>query len=245
MRALALAIVLAPAVARADGWRGVELGGAAGVGTPLGTVGLELETVVYRTLAIAGGVGLGPGGSAVALQPRLFQHDDGSGFYGGLGASISGEHFPMCQSAGDCIIDPNEDGTAYWVNAEAGYEKHWGGAYVRGFVGFSLMLDKSSVCLDYANCDAKVPYLGVAIGAVIGDAAPTPVERAPEPTVQPPGATPSNDPRLPQLTDDARTAATRWRCDLVRDIDKQVASIDRAYHDRVFVEDSAIAACLE
>ena len=245
MRGLIIALALVPATARADEWRGLELGGSAGVGTPLGTVGIELEAIVYRTLAIAGGVGLGPGGSAAALQPRLFQHDDASGFYGGLGASVSGEHFVACE--GDCIIDPMESGTAYWANVEAGYEKHYGGAYVRGFVGFSLMLDKGSVCIAGGQCDDKVPYLGVAIGAVIGSASPSPVEqeRAQTPTAAAPGATPSNDPRLPELTDEARTAATRWRCDLARSIGAKVEAIDRAYHDQIFVQDSAIAACLE
>jgi hypothetical protein len=238
----ALISIAAAAPAHADPWRGVELGGFAGFGTPLGTVGVELETIVYRTIAIAGGVGLGPGGSAAAIEPRWFQLPDGSGLYGGAGLSISGEHFQL--DCGDsCIVDPLEDGTAYWVNVEAGYERHYGSGYVRGFVGFSAMLDKDSVCLSSTDCDDKVPYVGVAIGAVLGgvSAPATAPVLAPAP-VEPARAA---DAHVQALTDEAREAAEHRRCDLVHAIDADVARLDRGYHDRVFVVDPEISACLE
>jgi hypothetical protein len=80
------------------------------------------------------------------------------------------------------------------------------------------------------------------------ESAPPPPPRAPSPTTS--GAPAerkqerSDGSEIERLTRDARTAAGRADCALVRKLSERVRALDAAYHQRVFRGDKAIAACL-
>jgi hypothetical protein len=166
LRALAVLALLSSA-AHAGG-RAADVGVIAGAGTPLGVTGVELSTTITRWLAIAGGVGVGTGGMAIAVQPRLFQRPDRSGMYTGTGLSLSQEQCRDDVPSSLCL-GPDEHGLARWANIELGYQHRTDHGFVRGYVGYSAMLTApDDVCAPGRACREQMPNVGLAIGTDLG-----------------------------------------------------------------------------
>jgi hypothetical protein len=235
-RALAALLVLS-LPARADG-RDVDVGVSAGLGTPLGVIGGEVSTTVVGKIAVAGGVGLGAGGVAVAVEPRLFARRDRSGLYVGAGVSVAQEDscYVNPEGVSICLVSSGEQGYGWWANVEVGYQHRTEHGFVRGYVGYSQMLNPAGVCLPDRQCLDQVPFLGLAFGRDLGGAL-----ARDEPVA---AAEDQRAAALGVLADEAHDAARHGRCDLVRRIDAEVAAAAPAFHARVFAVDGSITACL-
>lgn len=134
----------------------------AGLGTPVGLLGLEAAHRAGKWFELTGGVGMGgaaTGSLQWALMPRLRLGDDHSAVT--LGAGISGGNYS------DLLAVCNETScpTSYflWSNFELGTE-HWfsAGFAVRLFFGYAHgWCVSSSPCV---NAATDFPYAGFGLG---------------------------------------------------------------------------------
>jgi hypothetical protein len=156
----------------------VSISGLAGLGTPLGLVGVEATVDPFRWLSLSGGVGMaGPSGlrpqeaGMVRLRWPL-PLARWTALTAGFGLS-RGRY-----SSAPCVFQlwcSEKAGDLWWQNLEAGLEfrvRHDRPLIVRGFGGWSAVGNPDSLkCVKNCTLDVKgsadLPYVGLALGYAI------------------------------------------------------------------------------
>jgi hypothetical protein len=142
----------------------VEVGLVTGPLTPEGTLGAEVQIGATPWFAIAGGGGWELMGSPqFGVMPRARIPFGSYATYAGVGVSWGHFRSPailICPFGG---CEPDADGDAEYVTAEAGIEVHDDHLFARLFLGGKAMLNYDELCPSGA-CDRYFMYGGLAGG---------------------------------------------------------------------------------
>jgi hypothetical protein len=146
----------------------------AGLGTPIGALGVEVEGTIARDLALSAGVGLGFAGPQLAAMPRL-QFPASKHVAVVLGAGVSNGEYEW-QRLTWCPLSQCQAtikrGKVTWGNVEGGAELRLdGGHSLRVIAGYGHIIGGSLRCTQPGTdgCDdkglaSKLPYFAAAYG---------------------------------------------------------------------------------
>jgi len=191
-----------------------------GTATPEGQVGVELSAGVTRYAQVAGGLGIDYRGAVmVSAMGRAMLAPGAIRPY--LGVGVSRAH-----------------GT--FLDVEGGLEVERGWYFYRFDVGYARGHSSCPESQELCHTFGDHAYVGAAVGGRWG-VADAPADPDPEPT---PSSPASPQDRAWRVTAEAREWARNGRCDVVRKAGADVARLDRAYYEGVFLRDDTIAPCL-
>jgi hypothetical protein len=152
-----------------------------GVGTPVGSLGVQGAVAPAQWLALQGGAGVnGRGQAQVSVMTQLrFVTVDESVRHGHLDLGLGVSAGALTWSAIDLEAGdhrPRHWSFAEWANLEVGGTHAWKvrppvWMFVRVFLGVSALLNpRSGTCLDSMPCDDAprwIPYFGVGAGCAL------------------------------------------------------------------------------
>jgi hypothetical protein len=166
----------------------VAVDAVAGLGTPLGWLGIEGQVDVLRWLVLSGGVGRGLSSGSTQLagmaRGRWVLHASPLGeaaVTGGYGLSHGKFHWePVCVGyfVGDPACSVVKNGTLWWHNLELAIEARHGRGplqlFVRLFGGVGVPANPGALSCDGCTTDAAkkagtrpLPFLGGAVGVLL------------------------------------------------------------------------------